>query len=134
MYLNLRDLFPQSILLESSEVDDQNYAHSILCAQAIAGISFKDGLLKMKEGEGIESRPLAEGERLQDAIKSFVTSFESSESSSAINGFFGFQCFEAVRYFETEKAGLCPSLDEICPSWTIDFTDMSSASIISMGN
>jgi anthranilate synthase component 1 len=115
MYLTLRDLFPQSILLESSEVDDQNYAHSILCAQAIACISFKDGLLKMKEGEGLESRPLAEGERLQDAIKSFVTSFESSESSSAINGFFGFQCFEAVRYFETEKAGLCPSLDQDLP-------------------
>jgi anthranilate synthase component 1 len=115
MYLNLRNLFPQSVLLESSEVDDQNYAHSILCAVPIAGISFKDDRLSTFIGTEKISRELRSDERIQDALSEFVQSFSSGEDLKGHNGFFGFQSFESVRYFETKEANLCPNLDSELP-------------------
>ena len=115
MYLNLRNLFPQSVLLESSEVDDQNYAHSILCAEPIAGISFKNDLLSTFVGTEKASRELRPDERIQDALSEFVQSFSSGEDLKGHNGFFGFQSFESVRYFETKEANLCPNLDSELP-------------------
>lgn len=115
LYLNLRDLYPQSVLLESSEIDDENYAHSILCAQPIAGISFKNDVLSTFIDGNKQSRSLAKGERLQDALKGFISSFAQAKKEEGLNGFFGFQSFEAVRYFESEKANLCPNADQDIP-------------------
>ncbi|MFC2175981.1 anthranilate synthase component I family protein [Bacteroidota bacterium] len=115
MYLNLRNLFPQSILLESSEVDDQNYAHSILCADPIAGISFKNDTLSTFIGSKETSRELRPNERIQYALSEFVQSFESEKDLKANNGFFGFQSFESVRYFESKEANLCPEVDPEIP-------------------
>jgi anthranilate synthase component 1 len=115
LYLNLRDLYPQSVLLESSEVDDENYAHSILCAEPIAGVSFKNDVLTTFLGAKKEQRALLKGERLQDALKAFISSFGQPEQATGLNGFFGFQSFEAVRYFESDKARLCPNADSDIP-------------------
>ncbi|NND93610.1 MAG: anthranilate synthase component I family protein [Flavobacteriales bacterium] len=115
MYLNLRDLYPQSILLESSEVDDENYSHSILCADPIASISLNRGLVSTTIGAIKKSRLLRDDERIQDVLKDFIKSFEPEKASKGVNGFFGFQSFEAVRYFESKNAALCPDIDTDIP-------------------
>lgn len=108
VYLNVRGLFAESILLESSEMDDKRNGRSIICAKPIAGISLDANHLTKYYKDSRTAIPTAEMGDIRLAIKSFVKSFELEGSQLGINGCFGYQSFEAVRYFETPKANLCP--------------------------
>gem|GEM_PF-3701814 len=81
MYLSLRDLHPQSILLESSEVDDRNHSHSILCAQPIAGISLQDDRLRTFVGEKDEERAFDSSLRLDEELSTFFASFDRDKKA-----------------------------------------------------
>lgn len=107
VYLNIRGLFPGSILLESSEIDDQKNAHSIICANPIAGIQLTSAFLTQYTDIHKTSKPTIAISRIQEDLNGFFNSFEVQNDHGGINGFFGFQAFEAVRYFETKKANLC---------------------------
>ena len=110
-YLNIRGDFPCSILLESSEIDDKRNSHSIICANPIAGIEFKSTKLKKFYKNDKKEKPVSDLKSIQDELNDFLNSFEIINEYEGINGFFGFQSFEAIRYFETEKAKLCPNID-----------------------
>ena len=110
-YLNIRGVFPCSILLESSEIDDKRNSHSIICANPIAGIEFKSTKLKKFYKNDKKEKPVSDLKSIQDELNDFFNSFEIINEYDGINGFFGFQSFEAIRYFETEKAKLCPTVD-----------------------
>jgi anthranilate synthase component 1 len=107
IYLNLRELFPASILLESSEIEDKMNARSILCANPIGGIQLTAEKLTWHFKHQNWEKKTHEITRIQDDLKQFFGSFHISNPTDGINGFFGFQTFEAVRYFETAKANLC---------------------------
>jgi len=112
IYLNVRNLFTGSVLLESSEVDDKTNSRSIICAKPIGGIQLKhDKLIQYYKKEKTE-KPNSAINQIQDELKAFINRFDITNSYKGINGFFGFQSFEAVRYFETEKANVCPKADE----------------------
>jgi anthranilate synthase component 1 len=112
IYLNVRNLFPASILLESSEVDDKSNSSSIICADPIGGISLTQDRLKIYYGNKTEEKPAASIENIRDEMRKFFNSFNLVNRYEGINGFFGFQSFEAVRYFETKRADLCRENDE----------------------
>ena len=113
IYLNVRDLYPGSILLESSEIDDTANAHSIICTNIIGGFQLtSEQLVQHFKGNRIIT-PLASIDRIQDEMQSFFQSFKIEGGYGGINGFFGFQAFEAIRFFETKKANVCPLLPEI---------------------
>lgn len=111
IYLNVRDLFPGSILLESSEVDDKTNSRSIIAANPIAGFQLKGDKLITYGSEGRVVKPASAIGRIQDELKEFVEHFEVENPYEGINGFFGFQSFEAVHYFETKNANVCPQAD-----------------------
>lgn len=113
-YLTIRDLFAGSFLLESSEIDDKQNARSIICANPIAGITLKNDMITTNVHQKYSSKSLNKN-TLQTELTQFFSSFDVEKTSDGINGFFGFQSFEAVRYFETKKANLCPVLDEDIP-------------------
>jgi anthranilate synthase component 1 len=107
IYLNIREMFPASILLESSEIEDKMNARSILCANPIGGIHLSPEKLTWYFAHEIHTKPTQEIGRIQDELKAFFASFQVDKPADTINGFFGYQTFEAVRYFETAKANLC---------------------------
>lgn len=111
-YLNIRGLFPCSILLESSEIDDKRNSRSIICANPIAGIELTSKRLIKHYKNNKEEKSSSDLISIQDELKVFFSSFEIENEFEGINGFFGFQAFEAVRYFETKKANLCPEVDK----------------------
>ena len=124
VYLTIRGIFAGSILLESSENDDTRNSRSIICAQPFAGIELNENQLVTFYKNEKTQKPTNEITTIQTELSNFFGNFEmenidnqidnqqdKNQQDGIINGFFGFQSFEAVRYFETKKANLCPKTD-----------------------
>lgn len=111
-YLNVRGEYPCSFLLESSEIAEEQQARSIICAKPIAGIKLTANGLTTHIQEEKKETPIDEVGDIRVAMNRFFDGFDSAGKGHEVNGFFGFQAYEAVRYFETEKADLCPQTDE----------------------
>lgn len=103
IYLKLRDKFPNSILLESSDYHGTQDIYSYICCKPIAGIIVENDEIKTSFPDG--SNKIAElkmGAKVADHIYDFVESFESEKQDFPFlnNGLFGYTSFDAVRYFE----------------------------------
>ncbi|MDR2764179.1 MAG: anthranilate synthase component I family protein [Tannerella sp.] len=101
LYLKLRDIYPESALLESSDFhgDENSLSFITLCPLARIGVNraeatsvFPDGLTAV--------RPLSAGWSVADALNGFVDSFEVDGTGCEYCGLFGYMAFDAVRYFE----------------------------------
>src|ERR1700760_2362735 len=103
IYLRLRDVFPNSLLLESSDYHSRENSLSYVCCEPIAGIVLNDDSLKISYPDGNVSVKNAGEFDLVEQINTFLADFEVTESPGKIisNGFFGYFTHEAVEHFET---------------------------------
>ncbi len=102
-YLRLRDVFPNSLLLESSDYHSRENSLSYVCCEPIAGLVLDDGALKLTYPGGTgETFPAGEFD-LISKINEFLVCFETDVNPSKItsNGLFGYFTHEAVEHFET---------------------------------
>ncbi|HIX53964.1 MAG TPA: anthranilate synthase component I family protein [Candidatus Sphingobacterium stercoripullorum] len=104
IYLRLRDQFPNSLLLESSEYHTRDNNMSYICCQPIAGIVAEKELLKTEFPNGEkESKKISKGE-LRQEISDFRKKFKACDSikNNAVlsNGLFGYFTYEAIEHFE----------------------------------
>jgi len=103
VYLKLRDVFPHSILLESSDYHTSDNSFSYICCQPIAEIKLKNGILtKTYPDQKTESIKLNQNESLTSHIHDFINDFEVEEQDFKFinNGLFGFTAYDAVSHFE----------------------------------
>ena len=103
IYLRLRDVFPNSLLLESSDYHSRENSLSYVCCEPISGLVLEDGSLrKIYPGGTEENYPAGEFD-LIDQINSFLSRFEIESAPLKIisNGLFGYFTHEAVEHFET---------------------------------
>src|ERR1700743_1525493 len=103
IYLRLRDVFPNSLLLESSDYHSRENSLSYVCCEPIAGLVLNNGALKLSYPDGTEDN-YATGEfDLISKINEFIGSFETETNHGKItsNGLFGYFTHEAVEHFET---------------------------------
>jgi len=105
IYLRLRDVFPNSLLLESSDYHSRENSTSYICCEPIAGLLLNDGNLKLKYPDGTEENLKAGEFSLLEKIDEFINSFETDENSLKVisNGLFGYFTHEAVEHYETIK-------------------------------
>ena len=110
VYMRLRDIYPQSALMESSDYHGTENSRSFIGVHPIASIAvghgvvtatYPDGRVEEKElpafGEGKgEECKLAISKTFNDFIQAFHVEGEGSECC----GLYGFTTFNAVRYFE----------------------------------
>ena len=110
VYMRLRDIYPQSALMESSDYHGTENSRSFIGVHPIASIAvghgvvtatYPDGRVEEKElpafGEGKgEECKLAISKAFNDFIQAFHVEGEGSECC----GLYGFTTFNAVRYFE----------------------------------
>ncbi len=100
IYLKIRDLFPNSILLESSDYRANDNAFSFICFNPIATFkvenqeviqTFPDGLVVKNDAHNVI-----------DQLTKFSASFEITENEFKFptNGLFGYTTYDAVQYFE----------------------------------
>ena len=101
LYLKLRDIYPQSALLESSDFhgDENSLSFITLCPLADIGINRSEATARYPDGQ-VEKRPLTETFSVADALNDFLSRFSVEGSGRDVCGLFGYTAFDAVRYFE----------------------------------
>lgn len=103
IYLRLRDVFPCSLLLESSEYHRRDNNISYICCQPIAGIKLNNGILAISHPNAKTVEKNAGTFRLKEEVAAFRDQFsaDKQEGLSVIsNGLFGYFTFEAVEHYE----------------------------------
>lgn len=103
VYLRLRDKFPNSLLLESSDYHANDNSFSYICFNPIASIKVENETIfqHFPDGKSLETR-ITESTNVPKVLDEFASSFSSEASNFKFinNGLFGFMAFDAVRYFE----------------------------------
>lgn len=103
IYLRLRDVFPNSLLLESSDYHSRENSLSYVCCEPISGLVLNDGALKITYPDGSEENHKAGEFELLAQLDRFIRNFENDANPAKIisNGLFGYFTHEAVEHFET---------------------------------
>ncbi len=99
IYLQLRDVYPQSILLESSDYHGHQNSISYICCNPISTIKLQDNELQCTYPDGsAECTPIV-GVELTELLKDFIDAFDIENKKGS--GLFGYTTYDAVQYFET---------------------------------
>ena len=101
IYMRLRDIYPQSALMESSDYHESNNSHSFIGINPIASVAISHGEAICNFPDGSLTRHAVNKEyRADKAINSFISRFKVSGDYSHYCGLYGYTAFNAVRYFE----------------------------------
>ena len=106
IYLRLRDVFPNSILLESSDYYNRENSMSYVCCSPIAGIKLDDKELQISYPDGESITKNKDEVNLREEIAKFRESFIDSfneEFKFISNGLFGYLTFDTISHFEDIK-------------------------------
>lgn len=100
-YMRLRDLYPQSALMESSDYHDSNNSHSFIGICPIASIAISHGEAVCSYPDGSRTvRAVSDSYRVDMAINDFLARFDVTGDDAGVCGLYGYTSFNAVRYFE----------------------------------
>lgn len=112
VYLKIRDKYPNSLLLESSDYHASDNSFSYICCNPIAYIKVENNYITESYPDGSEKiNKITTETRIPEAIHQFSQKFQTSNSEFKFinNGLFGFIAYDAVKYFEkieiTKKTG-----------------------------
>ncbi len=106
IYLKLRDLFPNTILLESSDYHGGNNSLSFICFRPIADFIVENETVKCRYPDGsISETKLTSEKSVPVQIQEFMNSFDIPEKEQKncpvpASGFYGYTAYDAIRYFE----------------------------------
>lgn len=101
VYMHLRDIYPQSVLMESSDYHDANNSRSFIGINPIASVAISHGESILLFPDGSEQRHIVDKNyRSDNAINDFLNRFEVTGEHSDNCGLYGYTSFNAVRYFE----------------------------------
>lgn len=100
-YLKVRDLFPQSALMESSDYHGSENNRSFIGLDPVASIGINHGVATATYPDGTtEERPIDDTFRVEDALNNFLSRFNVWGEGRNYCGLYGYTTFNAVRYFE----------------------------------
>ncbi len=120
LYLNLRDKFANTILLESSDyrANDNNYSY--ICCEPIAKFEVSANTITQElPGHPTQKTAISTKGQVTSDLFNFIQQFEVQEFDYKFitNGVFGYIAYDAVRYFEdietktyTEKGKTIPDI------------------------
>ena len=107
-YLKVRDLYPQSALMESSDYHGHDNSHSFIALNPIASVSISHAKSLAKYPDGTQEthniclggHPAPDEITAADELETFIRSFNVKGNCNNYCGLYGFTSFNAVRYFE----------------------------------
>ena len=137
-YLKVRDLFPQSILLESSDYHGVENNRSFIGLNPIASFSVNHGIVTMVfPDKSREERPLTPEFQVEDAFQYFLRQFQVEGEYARYGGVYGYTTFNAVRYFEqipvkdsSDPKNDAPEILYILYKYLIVFNDFQSEMVL----
>ncbi|MBR1683184.1 MAG: anthranilate synthase component I family protein [Bacteroidaceae bacterium] len=129
VYMRLRDLYPQSALMESSDYHAADNARSFIGLHPIASVAIAHGEAVVTFPDGsIERREMTPAYGIAAAIHTLIDSIRVTGSDAAACGLFGYTSFNAVRYSEgiavkdeTRERGDAPDVLYILYEVVIEF-------------
>lgn len=103
IYLKIRDLYPQSALLESSDYHTSQNSVSYIGVEPIGSFTVNNGIVRLEYPDGSDREiPITKDTDVVKELKDYVESFEiTGESDGTSDGLFGYTAYDAVRYFES---------------------------------
>ncbi len=81
IYLRMRDVFPNSILLESSDYHSRENSMSYVCCDPIAGITLNDQVLSTYFPDGTTNETPADNLDLLQEVTNFRSCFTSTDDT-----------------------------------------------------
>ncbi len=101
IYLKVRDVYPQSVLLESSDyhADENSLSFIALCPLASIGINGSICTMNMPDKTIVE-KPITTDYTVEDSINDFINRYTVEGENANVCGLFGYTSFDAVKYFE----------------------------------
>lgn len=103
VYLKIRDRFPNSILLESSDYRANDNTFSYICCNPIASVKVQNERIWQQFPDGNkEEIAIGPTSEVSQIIHDFGQKFETRDNGFKFinNGLFGYMAYDAVRYFE----------------------------------
>ena len=114
IYLKIRDKYPNSILLESSDYHANDNSFSYICFNPIASIKVDDDAITQTFPDGSDMKNKVRN--VTEMIHKFTKRFKvkSDEDFKFINnGIFGYTAYDAVKHFEDVEISKKPDSLEI---------------------
>lgn len=103
VYLKIRDKFPNSLLLESSDYHASDNSFSYICCNPIASIKIENETICKTFPDGTtETISFDKNTNIPNEIQQFASQFQSEKNDFKFitNGLFGYIAYDSVRYFE----------------------------------
>lgn len=103
IYLRLRDVFPNALLLESADYHSRENSMSYICLEPVAGLRVEDGIYSEHFPGGERNTARLTGLELQHLISKFCSRFQDDPDITfqyISGGLFGYMNYDCVQYFE----------------------------------
>ncbi len=103
IYLRIRDIYPNSLLLESSDYHGNENSYSFICMNPIAGFEADNGVITSTYPDGsVTTTAVTDRLTFNNCFSQFIGAFIQSDLPAEIpvNGLFGYLTYDAVQYFE----------------------------------
>jgi len=102
IYLKIRDIYPNSLLLESSDYHSKENSYSFICMDPLAEFLVQhDEISTSLPGQETSHEAISSG-NVVEHLRDFLSAFELESGGEAllVDGIFGYASFDAVQYFE----------------------------------
>ena len=101
VYMRLRDIYPQSALMESSDYHDKDNSRSFIGINPMASVAIGHGLATISFPDGSKEEHAITAEYgTAEAIHALIDHINVEGQHAEYCGLYGYTSFNAVRYFE----------------------------------
>jgi len=103
IYLKVRDIYPNALLLESSDYHSKENSYSFICMDPIAEYLVHHNEIRVSlPGSEPSIRKAGPREEVVDSLLDFLSAFAVEDEGEELlaDGIFGYSTFDAVQYFE----------------------------------
>ena len=118
IYLKIRDIYPNSLLLESSDYHGNENSYSYICLKPLATFETDKGSVTeiYPDGSKVVTK-LIDRNTFNSRFTLFLDSFIQSKlvDEIPVNGLFGYVSYDSVEYFEKIKFKLCKTYEYKIP-------------------
>lgn len=103
IYMKVRDIYPESALLESSDYHGGENSYSFIGISPIARFKVENNVITTSYPDNESKQDtLSDSEKLTDKFHDFIHQFDvQGNNDTNINGFLGYTSYDAIRYFES---------------------------------
>lgn len=95
-------MYPESVLLESSDYHTTQNSYSFIGVEPVARFEVSEGKISYTYPDGTAvTEFITENYGVVESLKNYTESYEVGKNETGINGLFGYTAYDAVRYFES---------------------------------